>query len=123
MLIRSESPSDIPAIHEVVRAAFGQDDEAVLVDALRDGGYLRVSLVAELDDKIVGHVLFSELPIVTESGVVPALSIAPLAVVPELQKRGIGSELMRRGLDACREAGHRIVVVLGHPEYYPRFGF
>ena len=93
-----------------------------LVDALRDGGYGRVSLVAE-DPGIVGHVLFSDLPIVTATGTVSALSLAPVAVVPAAQRRGIGSALIRRGLDLCRERGHRIVVVLGHAEYYPRFGF
>ena len=79
--------------------------------------------VAEVDGQVVGHILFSDLPIVTpEGGSVPS-SLAPMAVVPSHQRRGIGSMLVREGLRACREAGHRIVVVLGHPEFYTRFGF
>ncbi|MGE3316510.1 MAG: GNAT family N-acetyltransferase [Planctomycetaceae bacterium] len=121
--VRVESSVDFEAIRVVNRRAFGGDDEPRLVDALRDGGYSRVSLVAVQNDRVVGHILFSTLPIVTETGVVPALSLAPMAVEPERQRRGIGSQLVRSGLEACRSAGHRIVIVLGHPEFYPRFGF
>lgn len=121
--IRPESPADLDAIRQVNCLAFGQDDETRLVDALRDGGFVRVSLVAEQDGQIVGHILFSDLPIITTSGTVPALALAPMAVLPEFQRQGIGSELVRRGLDVCREQGHRIVIVLGHPDFYPRFGF
>jgi putative acetyltransferase len=123
MRIRPEATADHMAIREVNRLAFGGDDEARLVDALREGGYARVSLVAEEDGRVVGHILFSELPIETRSGTRAALSLAPVAVVPSHQRRGIGSMLTREGLRACTEAGHRIVVVLGHPEFYPRFGF
>ena len=122
-VIRPETPADHAAIREVNRLAFGGDDEARLVDALRDGGYVRVSLVAEEGGRVVGHILFSDLPIVTAGGTVEALALAPMAVIPSHQRRGIGSMLVREGLRACREAGHRIVVVLGHPEFYPRFGF
>lgn len=121
--IRPESPADLEAIRQVNRLAFHQDEEARLVDALRDGGYIQVSLVAEQDEQIVGHVVFSDLPIITDFGTVPALALATMAVVPEFQRRGIGSQLVRCGLDVCREQGHRIVIVLGHPEFYPRFGF
>jgi putative acetyltransferase len=121
--IRAEVPADLDAIRAVNRVAFGQEDEAALVDALRDGGYVRVSLVAEAGGRVVGHILFSDLPIVTEAGTVPALALAPMGVLPEFQHVGVGSELVRRGLDVCREAGHRLVVVLGHPRFYPRFGF
>ena len=121
--VRPESQLDIDAIRAVVGQAFGGDDEARLVDALRDGGYARVSLVAECDGEVVGHILFTDLPIVTEGGVVDALALAPLAVLPPYQRRGIGSTLVRAGLEACRGIGPAIVVVLGHPEYYPRFGF
>jgi putative acetyltransferase len=121
--IRPETAADHHAIRHVNRLAFGQDAEARLVDALRDGGYVRASLVAEKDAQVVGHILFSDLPIVTWAGTIPALALAPLAVVPEVQKQGIGSALMRRGLEVCKEQGHRIVVVVGHPHFYQRFGF
>ena len=123
VVIRDETSDDLDAIRDVNRLAFGQEDEARLVDALRDGGYVRVSLVAEEAGRVVGHILFSDLPIETPGGIVPALSLAPMAVIPSHQRRGIGSMLVREGLRACAEAGHRIVVVLGHPEFYPRFGF
>jgi putative acetyltransferase len=122
-LIRPETTADHPAVREVNRLAFGGEDEARLVDALRDGGYARTSLVAEMDGHVVGHVLFSDLPIISPGGLVEALSLAPLAVAPSHQRRGIGSVLVREGLRACRDAGYKIVVVLGHPEFYPRFGF
>ncbi|HEY7423949.1 MAG TPA: GNAT family N-acetyltransferase [Gemmataceae bacterium] len=122
-LIRPETTADHEAIRHVNRLAFGQDDEAWLVDGLRDGGYVRVSLIAERADRVVGHILFSDLPILTEAGTVPALALAPMAVLPGFQQQGIGSALVRRGLEVCKEQGHRIVVVLGHPHFYPRFGF
>ena len=121
--IRREVNIDTKSIRRVNRLAFGRDDEARLVDALRDGGYARLSLVAEVGGDVVGHILFSDLPIVTGSGTVSSLALAPMAVVPELQRQGIGSRLVERGLSDCRAEGHRIVVVLGHSEFYPRFGF
>jgi putative acetyltransferase len=123
VVIRPETAADYPAIRDVNRLAFGRDDEANLVDALRKGGHVRISLAAEEEGRIVGHVLFGELPIETEAGTVEALALAPMAVIPSHQRRGIGSMLVREGLRSCREAAHRIVVVLGHPEFYPRFGF
>ena len=121
--IRPETPADHAPIRAVNRLAFGREDEARLVDALRDGGFARVSLVAEEDGQLVGHILFGDLPIATAGGMVPALALAPMAVIPSHQRRGIGSMLVREGLRASRSAGHRIAVVLGHPEFYPRFGF
>jgi putative acetyltransferase len=123
IVIRSEAASDFDTIRHVNRTAFESDAEANLVDALWDGGYVEVSLVAEVDGEVVGHILFSRLPIVTEGGTVDALSLAPMAVSPSHQRRGIGSRLVKAGLEACREKGYKIVVVLGHPEFYPRFGF
>jgi putative acetyltransferase len=118
-----ETSADYEAIRQVNLLAFGQDAEARLVDALREGGYLRVSLVAEQAGRVIGHILLSDLPIITEAGAVLALALAPMAVLPECQNQGIGSALVRRGLEFCKEQGHRIVVVLGHPQFYPRFGF
>jgi putative acetyltransferase len=121
--IRSETPADLTMIRQINCLAFGQQEEARLVDALRDAGYARFSLVAERAGKVVGHILFSELGIITESSTVSALALAPVAVLPEFQNRGIGSALVRHGLEVCRDGGHKIVIVVGHPRFYPRFGF
>jgi putative acetyltransferase len=123
VIVRPVTTTDRVAVYQVHRLAFGREDESRLVEALQAGGYTRLSLVAEAGGEVVGHVLFSELHICTEGGVFPALSLAPLAVVPTHQRRGVGSALVRRGLELCREAGHRAVLVLGHAAYYPRFGF
>jgi putative acetyltransferase len=123
VVVRLECQQDHATIRAVHLRAFGQEDEGRLVDLLRSGGFSRLSLVAELDGDVVGHILFSELAIVTDEASIPALALAPLAVLPEHQGRGLGSLLVREGLRLSREAGHRIVIVLGHPAYYPRFGF
>jgi putative acetyltransferase len=121
--IRPEAAADLDAIQTVHFLAFGRDEEARLVTALHAEGHARESLVAESEDGIIGHILFSDLPILMPERVVPALALAPLAVVPEKQRQGVGSALVRKGLQFCRASGHRIVVVLGHPGFYPRFGF
>ncbi len=123
MIIRPEEPRDRAAIRQVVEAAFGQPQEAHLVDLLRDHGKVTFSLVAEKDERVVGHILFSPVTIESNDESLMAIGLAPLAVLPELQNEGIGSQLMHAGLEACRAAGHECVVVLGHPRYYPRFGF
>jgi putative acetyltransferase len=123
LVLRAEGRSDLDVIREVHRLAFGREEEARLVDDLRDEGYFRISSIAEVGGRVVGHILFSELPILTSGGQVDALALAPMAVVPSHQRRGIGSALVREGLRACRDSGNRIVIVLGHPEFYPRFGF
>ncbi len=123
--IRRETPADHGAIADVLRLAFGQDVEANLVAAIRTGAVWDtcLSLVAVRDACIVGHILFSPIHSQTDHGDVRADALAPMAVLPAHQRQGIGSILMREGLAACRRAGRRIVVVLGHPEYYRRFGF
>jgi putative acetyltransferase len=121
--IRGETVADYDGVHELICLAFGRDGEASLVDALRAEGAVQGSFVAEIDGRIVGHVLFSELLIVGETVTVPALALAPVAVLPACQRLGIGTRLIWHGLDACRKQGHRIVVVLGHTGFYPRFGF
>ncbi len=121
--IRQAAAGDIPNIRDVNRRAFGREVEAWLVDGLRGGGHARLSLVAEEDGRLVGHIMFSEATIRTEETGVGALALGPVGVIPERQGRGIGSALIREALDRCARTGHRIVVLLGHPDYYPRFGF
>lgn len=122
-MIRPETTQDREAIWNVNKAAFDGDAEANLVDQLRDGGFVEVSLVAEVDDKIVGHILFSRVTINTTVGTVEAVSLAPMAILPSHQRQGIGSKLVEAGLEACRAKGHKIVLVLGHADFYPQFGF
>lgn len=123
LCVRAETAADWAAVAEVHRQAFGQEEEANLVQALHAGGFARVALVAETAGRVVGHVLFSAMGIVQCEREVAALALAPLGVLPAYQSQGIGSALVVRGLTACREQGHRIVLVLGHAHYYPRFGF
>ena len=121
--IRPERSADVPAIRTVNERAFGQPDEAALVDAIRARGVRSISLVAVDGGRLVGHILFTPATIRVADRVHEAVGLAPLAVDPGHQRRGIGSRLVARGLDRCRESGYRIAVVLGHPAYYPRFGF
>lgn len=127
--IRAERPEDLPQIYEVNQLAFGQADEADLVDRLRADGDVLVSLVALGTDggtngRIDGHILFSRLVIAGADGAkIEAAALAPVAVRPDCQRQGLGSALIRAGIEACRARGLGILVVLGHPAYYPRFGF
>jgi putative acetyltransferase len=121
--VRDEQPRDRESVRIVNEAAFGRADEADLVDSLREEAAVLLSLVAEVAGEIVGHILFSRMTVETEQGPVAAVALAPMAVLPQHQNRGVGSELLRRGLGRLREQGERIVIVLGHEHYYPRFGF
>jgi len=121
MLVRAERPEDRAAIRAIHEAAFGRPDEADLVDALRVEGAALASLVAESDGRAIGHILFSRMWIDTEPGAIAAVALAPLAVLPGEQRRGAGGRLIRAGLEMLW--GERIVIVLGHREYYPKFGF
>jgi len=121
--VRPERPGDIDAIHAITAQAFGRPAEAHLVDALRDQGLLALSLVAADAEALVGHVAFSPVDIVGPEREWAAAGLAPVAVRPDRQRRGIGDRLIREGFLRLREAGVGIVVVVGHPDYYPRFGF
>jgi putative acetyltransferase len=121
--IRDEQFGDQREVWQLKEAAFGRADEADLVDRSREEGVVLLSLVAELRGQIVGHILFSRLSIETAPGTLPAVSLAPMAVRPGHQRRQVGSHLVRHGLDCLRARGERIVIVLGHRDYYPRFGF
>ena len=124
MVIRPESAADAGAVRLVLTAAFGGDDEATLVELLRESGNdVVVSLVALVDGEIVGHVLFSRLAIRTNAGVLSGVALAPLAVLPAFQRSGVGSALVREGIRQLRARGEAIAIVLGDPEYYTRFDF
>jgi putative acetyltransferase len=121
--IRPEAPADEPAVEQVHELAFGRADEGRLVAALRRAGAVTLALVAEQSGSVVGHILFSPVTIERGNDLTIAVGLAPLAVRPAFQHQGVGSALVRRGLDELRAAGHAAVVVLGHAHYYPRFGF
>lgn len=104
-------------------SAFERRDEADLVDGLRREGAVLLSLVAEVNEEIVGHILFSRMWIDNGGGSTAAVALGPMAVLPSRQSQGIGGRLIGGGLDRLRDRGEDIVIVLGHPEYYGRFGF
>lgn len=124
--IRQEEDQDIVGIKEVNDLAFNGEGESTLVEAIRQSDIFipELSLVAETDqNEIIGHILFSPITLESENESVQSLALAPMAVKPSHQKQGIGSLLINAGLKQCREMGYESVVVLGHSEYYPRFGF
>ena len=123
LIIRPETPEDADSIGYVNEQAFGQESESELIEKLRSRGVLTISLVALQDGETVGHIAFS--PVVIESGLssFEAIALAPMAVLPAHQRKGIGGQLVRAGLEECRRLGHEIVVLVGHLDYYPRFGF
>lgn len=120
LVVRKERPADIGPIRELVSAAFPSPAEAALVDSLRAAGRLTISLVAVDDGSVVGHVAFSPIAV---DGVTLGLGLAPLAVRVDRRGRGVGAELVRGGLELCRNVAVGLVVVLGEPRYYARFGF
>jgi putative acetyltransferase len=123
--IRPEQPEDYLSIYNVNRTAFGRDVEARLVEKLRaTSAYVpELSLLAVTDGGIVGHILFCRIRIEAENRSIPSLALGTLAVLPDFQKQGAGSLLVREGLEKSRQLGFRAVVVIGHSGYYPRFGF
>jgi putative acetyltransferase len=120
--IRPESPEDRPGVRQVNELAFGQPAEADLVDRLRLACADSLSLVAD-DGVVVGHILFTPVVVEGTAGDVIGMGLAPMAVRPDRQREGIGSQLVKRGLEMLRERGCPFVVVVGHPDYYPRLGF
>ena len=124
--IRREKKDDFKEVSEINTLAFGQKNEAILVDHLRnsDAFVPELSMVATIDSYIVGHILFTKIKIIdSNQNEFNSLALAPMAVRPAFQKNGIGGQLIRTGLDEAREMDFESVVVLGHEHYYPKFGF
>jgi putative acetyltransferase len=117
--VREERRTDVEAIREVNRRAFGQDQEAEIVDALRSNGAATLSLVAIVDERVVGHIMYSPVQL----GPIEGSGLGPMAVLPGYQRQGIGSRLVETGNRQLEIAGCAFIVVLGHAEFYPRFGF
>jgi len=123
ILIRPVEAADLPEVKRLNDLAFGGRDEGQLVELLHARGKAVISLAAVTQGKIVGHILFSPVDFRPPHPEIRAIGLAPLAVLPEYQNQGIGSQLARQGLADCLAGGWQVVVVLGHPAYYPRFGF
>lgn len=123
MIIRQEDPRDIKYIHALNELAFGQSQEANIINKLRINCDNLLSLVAVENEKIVGHILFSPATIEGQHGVMKGMGLAPMAVLPEMQRKGIGTQLVKAGIENLRKKQCPFVIVLGHSEYYPRFGF
>lgn len=121
--IRLEAPGDQAAIRAIHLAAFPSDGEANLVDALRADGDVIISLVIEVDGEAAGHALFSQLSITRDGDAIKGAAFAPLAVLEQWQRQGLAAALIWAGLDRLRGAGYDVVIVLGDPDYYGRFGF
>ena len=123
MRIREEQPQDIRAVREVNIRAFGQTQEADIVDKLRQNCDELLSLVALKQNQVVGHILFSPVIVENQDRTVQGMGLAPMAVLPEHQRQGFGLELVRAGVEKLKSWRCPFVIVLGHPVYYPRFGF
>lgn len=121
--IRPEEPQDYEIVYKINRRAFDSLDEAEIVKKVRHHSGPIISLVAEIDSQIVGHIMFSPVKIIGERCEWQAMGLGPVAVLPELQRKGIGTALIDAGLKACRQMKQSIVFLVGHPDYYPRFGF
>ena len=123
MNIRTENSTDSDKIRNVNAEAFETEAEANLVNALRDSGVSYISLVAEEDNELVGHILFTTVDLIGDDSGLKLMGLAPMSVIPKLQNKGIGSLLVRTGIEECVSKGIDAIFVLGHPEYYPKFDF
>lgn len=122
-MIRPERETDYIAVNQVHLSAFGGPDEAALVRRLRKNGKAPISLVAEEDDRVIGHLMFSPVQISGAAIELRGLGLAPVGVLPAYQRQGAGTGMIQLGLKMAQLGGYDFVVVLGDPEYYQRFGF
>jgi putative acetyltransferase len=118
--IREERPDDVAVVRDLYRCAFRQDQESNIVDALRVNGAALLCLVATLKNQVVGHIMYSPTSV---GGNVMGAALGPMAVLPEFQRQGIGSKLIEVGNRKLKDAGCPFIIVVGHADYYPRFGF
>lgn len=118
-----EKPEQRAEVLALNRLAFKGEEEARIIEALTRDDLVVLSLVVTEDEKVIGHILFSRLAVAVDDRPVKAVSLAPMAVLPDHQGKGIGSALVKRGLDLLAARGFAAVIVLGHTEFYPRFGF
>jgi len=126
MIIRTESVKDFKEVYNVNFLAFGnREDESKLIERIRNSEEFisELSIVAEIDNEIVGHILLSKAAVENKEEQQEVIVLAPIAIKPIYQKQGIGSKLINEGLKRCKELGFNIVFLIGHPEYYPKFGF
>lgn len=127
IIIRQENGGDFKKVFELNKNAFGQTNEAKLVDTLRNNPKVfipKLSMVATYNNQLVGYILFTKIHIMTNNkSLHESLALAPMAVIPKLQNKGIGGQLIKKGFDVAKELGFKSVIVLGHEQYYPKFGF
>lgn len=123
MTIRNEKPGDIDKIWHIHVKAFGTAVEADLVNTLRDSGIPCISLVYEQNSQPVGHIMFTPVELTGDTSGLKLMGLAPMAVIPRYQNSGIGSSLVEAGIERCKAEGYDAIAVLGHPEFYSRFGF
>jgi len=123
LIVREERETDIHKVYDLNSAAFETNAEASLVDSLRNECSRFISLVAEQDSQVIGHILFTPVELYGSNSELDLMGLAPMAVLPEYQNMGIGSKLVEEGLRQCNTKGVDAVFVLGHPQYYPKFGF
>jgi len=121
--IRPETDADVTTIYHVNAQGFGREKEAEFVNHLRDHHGITLSLVAEYNGLLVGHALFSPVRIEPDGAGFNSVALAPLAILPQYQRQGIGSRLVMEGIEKIRSSGYDIIFLVGHPQYYPRFGF
>lgn len=123
MSVRRAKPEDNEQITVIYEQAFDTDAEATLVEALRTSGVPSVSLVYEDGDKVVGHILFTQVDLVGDESEIKIAGLGPMGVLPRYQYNGVGSSLVKAGLDECKTEGYGAAVVLGYTSFYPKFGF